>query len=415
MSESRDCSLSAHTLQNKNCCYKDSFFRLLEDDFPEEKYKPREKDEDRTTVHYGQRKLFLSEVEFLTNVCSEIPDKSFKKLVVIYAGAAPGIHIGFLSEMFPFIRFVLIDPAKFQVETSEKIEIYQEYFTDEMALRFKEDYSDYLRLFISDIRRFGPGTKLTDEEVESEILEDMNHQMNWYKLLDPFRSLLKFRLPYVENRNNAKTKIEYLDGDIYFQIWPPCSSSETRLYVRDNAKLKSYECTKYENQLFRFNNFERAQCYYHEYKLPGLDHCYDCRAEIYVFEQYLDKFDKITKLNKTNYNICKYSVEEFVHKLNDYLSANKKLLKMIFKKKEYDVRFTDICYGKKADDVFSNSKVNSKFSNNKWSMKSCYFEHKLPDRLTNDRIAKLKERINYPKDKHLPKSNSYQEKRKDFK
>jgi len=164
------CKLSVHTLQNSKAIYSENFTRILGDSFPEGKYRPRTKNDGRTTVHFGQRKLFLSEVEFLTNVCRELPPKMrFKKIVVIYAGAAPGNHIGQLSEMFPFVRFVLVDPAKYVVEENERLIIKQEMFTNVMALDLKEEYEDYVRVFISDIRRFGPGMKMDDNQIEKEV------------------------------------------------------------------------------------------------------------------------------------------------------------------------------------------------------------------------------------------------------
>jgi hypothetical protein len=88
------CDLSAHTAQNKECVYSiKPFFRILTEDFPEKKYVPRQKFEDRTAIHWGQRKLLLSEIEFLTNVCNELVESSKmsrNKIVLIYAGAAPG-------------------------------------------------------------------------------------------------------------------------------------------------------------------------------------------------------------------------------------------------------------------------------------------------------------------------------------
>jgi hypothetical protein len=288
-----DINDSVHCCQNPNRNYGTEFLRILNDEFPQEKYQPRKKDEDRTTIHYGQRKLHLSEVEFLTNVCNDLPDKTFKKIVLIYAGAAPGIHLDLLSQMFPFITFVLIDPAKFSIEPNSKLIIKREFFTDEMALDLKEEYNDWIRLFISDIRLAGPGYGYNDDEIEEKVFEDMRSQENWYKILEPFRSLLKFRLPYVENRNNQKNnKINYLDGKIYFQIWAPCSSSETRLFVGENASKREYDCLKYENQMFRFNRVERAQCYNHTIEANGIDHCYDCRGEVFIFQNYINSLEK---------------------------------------------------------------------------------------------------------------------------
>lgn len=380
--------ISPHTLQNKNAVYSKKFVRILTDEFPQKKYAPKEKDQDRTSVHFGQRKLFLSEVEFLTNCCKEIPqNRIFKKIILIYAGAAPGLHLEFLSEMFPFIKFVLIDPAKMGFESNEKIRIHQEYFNDEMALNLWEEFKEEIILFVSDIRRFGPGAKLTDAEIEKEILEDMRNQMNWYNILKPFRSLFKFRLPYVENRPNAKYTLDYLEGDIYFQIWPPNSSSETRLYVRENAKIKSYDCLKYENQLYYFNNIERVNCYEHNYDIDGLDHCYDCRAEIYVFEYYINNFERVKKFCRNGEILNKLTVDECVSKLNKTLNANERKIVICYDKKEYQIKFTSIKYGKRIEDLF-NEKNLITFKSEKWKQKNYHFDHK--NTLNMDEKSKFK-------------------------
>lgn len=148
--------LNPHVYQNESAAYMDKFVRILTDDFPELKYRPRQHDEDRSTVHFGQRKLHLSEIEFLTNFCKDISEIK-EKITLIYAGAAPGTHITKLSSMFPFINFVLVDPAPFIVKPSEQIEIIEDYFTDSMAEDMFSKYKNDLRLFISDIRVFGPG------------------------------------------------------------------------------------------------------------------------------------------------------------------------------------------------------------------------------------------------------------------
>jgi hypothetical protein len=90
--------------------------------------------------------------------------------------------------MFPFIKFHLVDPAKFVVLPSENIVVRQEMFTDEMALDLRQEYANYTRLFISDIRRAGPGvTDLSEDAIEDEVLEDMRSQETWYHHLKAFR------------------------------------------------------------------------------------------------------------------------------------------------------------------------------------------------------------------------------------
>jgi hypothetical protein len=69
----------------------------------------------------GQRKLLLSEIEFLT-LFARPGD------VVVYAGAAPGYHIPYLLDLFPFIKMVLVDPRQFGCQCTDRLAIRQVYF-----------------------------------------------------------------------------------------------------------------------------------------------------------------------------------------------------------------------------------------------------------------------------------------------
>lgn len=71
----------------------------------------------RSTNHWGQRKLLLSEIEFLSlfipQLRARVPPP--KRIIVIYAGAAPGTHIPYLFDLFDNksgdLQFALFDPA----------------------------------------------------------------------------------------------------------------------------------------------------------------------------------------------------------------------------------------------------------------------------------------------------------------
>ena len=60
-------------------------------------------------LHLGQRKLLLTEVNFLTNY-SDLSKN------INYIGAAPGHHIEFLSTLFSDHTFYLYDPEILQLE-----------------------------------------------------------------------------------------------------------------------------------------------------------------------------------------------------------------------------------------------------------------------------------------------------------
>ena len=244
--------------------------RKLTDKSPELPYKSRT-GEIKFTLKWGQRKLLISEIEFLSdNLTRE------EKCTVVYAGAAHGTHIEYLSNLFPECKFILIDPSKFTISESNRISIRNEYFTNRTAREFmgKNVY------FISDIRSYG-FTNIGIEELELRIKSDMEDQERWHKIMQPRKSLLKFRLPWYEET------LEYLNGDVYIQAWSGGTSTETRLVPTKGSK--TWNNKKYANQMYYHNTVSRMLWYPHSVvNHEGLDHCYDCSTEIYVLGKYLE-------------------------------------------------------------------------------------------------------------------------------
>jgi len=260
------------------------FTRVLEDNAPRRKYRVRP-DHEKSVLHWGQRKLLLSEIEFLllqtqqTQLdCKE--ELETKEETVVYAGAASGRHITYLSELFPRVKFILIDPNSFSILPNDRIEIRtgeeEGFFTDETAEEFKEKKI----LFISDIRTANH-YQMNHDENEARVVADQKAQKRWLEVMKPKAAMLKFRLPYYPG------KTSYFDGKIFLPIWGPQSTTETRLMVEDPTKLRNYENTRYEEQMFHFNSEARSLCYAHDVEATGLDYCYDCRAEVEVFGRYL--------------------------------------------------------------------------------------------------------------------------------
>ena len=201
-------------------------------------------------LHIGQLKLMLSELEFLTDYYH----KSKLQSLFIYVGSAPGNHMSFISDLFPELKFLLIDPNElnvlfkdadqfnkkyqdlflyFKYQTSkeskiinfynnEKIEktektkktaqtldfqkmievirdtnykfyIYEDLFTDEFSLA---DFSEFNLYFCSDIRTNTGTTDFSSMPNDLDILYNNAQQYFWIKNLKPSYSLLKFRCPY---------------------------------------------------------------------------------------------------------------------------------------------------------------------------------------------------------------------------
>lgn len=363
MASNLDVKLSPHTLQNKDSKYVQEAFgeanRILNDDYPSNvEYKPKEKEDDLTVVHNGRRQLLLNEIEFLTLALKSLKEKhgsveelKKKKFVVIYAGAAVGLHLKMLSQFFPFMKFILYDKKRFSLSYGDKkyekfIEIKKEYLNAELANSLRNEYKDednWIRLFISDIRR--------TNDTEPQIEEDTDLQADIHRALQPFKSYLKFRLPY-PNHKKEKT---YLDGTIYFLAYGNRSTTETRLLVDRDAKEKVYDCTKYENQLFYFNKFDRTNCYAHDIRVNGLDHCYDCRTEVYIIDKYGEVYDLVDELSEREFMEPLKQTLEYIKMINkSFFNDTKIEYALNFENKFYSGKylFTSLGYGTRIDLAF---------------------------------------------------------------
>ena len=229
-------------------------------------------------------------------------------------------------------------------------------------------------------------------------------QMKWYEILKPTKSMLKFRLPYIGDKLDRKVKMDYLEGDIYFQIWPAGSSSECRLVVGKNAKIKQYDSIKYENQLFRFNQVERVLCYEHQLQVPGIDHCYDCRAEVFVFEEYIKISEKLKRFAKEKI-VIKQTVKEYIQDLNEFLGARFKTIRITKDGKHYDLKFTDVEYGKGFEELCNERtetrKARRTYLNKNYSFNKRLIEQNVDDSRKEENHCKM----NYSFKKYQSQSN----------
>lgn len=248
------------------------FERFLKDDAGTSKYYKREK-EAKTVVHWGQRKLLVSEIEFLTLFAK-------RGDTVVYVGSASGIHIPFLSSLFHGIHFDLYDPGEFAIKPTRFIRIFNQLFTDDDALKYKgrDDI-----LFISDIRSGTPEDG--EERNDRAIRADMKAQMEWHGIIVPRHSMFKFRLPWDDG------KTTYLKGKIAFPVRGPPTTTEGRLITGEyETGTATYDNRWYEQAMFYFNTVTRTA----RYKIPisdqnvdAFDQCYDCYAEFFIARNYL--------------------------------------------------------------------------------------------------------------------------------
>lgn len=275
----------------------------------------RRKDEEKTSTSWGQRKLLLTLIQFISSFWD---NDVVLKPIVVYAGAAPGTNILLVSQLFPEIEFHLYDPAQFKIKKSKKLHLYQQYFTNKDAKKWANRDDVY---FISDIRT-ADYTKAKDlDDNERQIAKDMQMQMQWYEIIKPVYGQLKFRLPYTGGKRPANT--DYLFGYIFKQPWAPQTTTETRLVPIPDSKNVSWSSQLYQDQMF-YHNVIIRESYNYVYKLgqypeneyldyPELLNDWDSTAEAEIWSQYLIKRTGESSLEAIK-NISRWATEKLTKK-----------------------------------------------------------------------------------------------------
>ena len=267
-----------------------------------------------TSIHIGQRKLLLNEIQFLTDFPAE-------PCLVVYAGAAPGNKTGYLSKLFPKITWLLVDPNKFEIFDSKPV-----YIKTPKSLKFNGGIYIINDIYTNDISRelsalSQPIYFISDIRTDTDdvnVLWNLAQQYNWVKILRPRAAMLKFRhiyyrddlaplagKPYIDDIAcaakfgidfvaDAKAKrLTYFGGEIRLQPWAPALSTETRLVVTDIDSVATYDDindAKYESAMFYYNTVERVKPHTNDNAnlRIGFDHCNDCALENVIWKRYIE-------------------------------------------------------------------------------------------------------------------------------
>jgi hypothetical protein len=297
-----------------------------------------------TNVHMEQRKLLLSQIQLLNEYYKTYNTNNSKIPLLIYVGSAPGIHLLYLHKMFPNVKFVLYDNAKFfdklktikDINNNNVFEIHdneyiRDIFTNEVASELKYDLTKYDILFVSDIRVSAD----TNDEFEQNIMDDMRKQEEWVRIIKPTLSLLKFRFPF-----NAKDNISYINGKLLYSIWRSPKSSESILLIHQNEinENKEYNVQLYENNLFFNNKYTRPFAFrkaFDDFSKYIIDNnyycpCYDCYSELTILKEYETIMNKMSMDNIINM-LLPFSKDKFWSKTWDENIALEDQLEVIEK------------------------------------------------------------------------------------
>jgi hypothetical protein len=283
--------------------------RLYSEDLDKLPYS--EKKLHKYNLHWGQRKLLMSEIEFLTDFYDSYDQNTQKYF--LYVGASPGHHINYLIKMFPDIYFILYDPRRSYVELGNMVEIHQKLFTNEDALKYK----NMNLFFCSDIRsiRNLPSIHKTKNKTNRElkrdvvIFDDMAAQFEWTKIINPKKASLKFRASW------QTSFTEYFDGLIYFQVWHPIESIEMRLIPFSNLQIKKWNNKKIEEICYYYNNITRIQ----DFTNPDyicMKQKYESMVEASILANYLKKFMTHIENHDIPKIVCDMSISITMYLLN---------------------------------------------------------------------------------------------------
>lgn len=255
-----------------------------------------------SNVHYGQLKLFLTTLFFLTKHVKKEHDTP--TILIVGAGGSGGsTNNKLIADMFPTYKFVYYDPQGFGFVEQHNIKLYEEFFTDETCKLYKNLNDLY---FMSDIRTVGNqeyGTEEYNKDKEENVEENLRMQERWHENLSPVASSLKFRMTFDLYDNNLTYK--YLDGEIMLQPYAGTKSTETRLIVIGSNKKKVYEAQKYRDQTFYHNVITRRRKFknYVEkndtlYYPPELTDNYDDTCFVAIMSLYLKDRHNIAEPTK---------------------------------------------------------------------------------------------------------------------
>lgn len=272
---------------------------------------------DFISQHWGQRKLLLTEIFFLSSYCC-----TNRKVNVIYAGAAPGNHFNILCKLFPDVHFDLVDPEKWNdyfkklypqldqqnmsenvrhYKISKQIDVYHGFMSDALAHKLCDKYQDTEVLFISDIRPTNiDSSSSCINERDNIIQENQDMQLSWYKVIKSYFSkaiaMFKFKPSFIE------PKSLYLKGTLYYQPWAPLLSAEVRL-ITDSLEMEWYDNKWLEEHLFWYNMEKRNKLTIaNDNRLNCL---WDTQYEYDICKLYNEKFKRFSSAIDLMYFISK--------------------------------------------------------------------------------------------------------------
>jgi hypothetical protein len=145
-------------------------------------------------AHIGQLKLFLTELQFLTDNLNSRDDKVF----VIYAGSAPSNKLPYLADMFPNIIWILVDPNIHYLKFGKNDQYSADHAKNILYFKIAAKYA-------TDAANIGQDSKVAHE--------------------------LRHVYLYNSSGNEKILRSDYLQGDIPDNLAEIVSASQSRFFI----------------------------------------------------------------------------------------------------------------------------------------------------------------------------------------
>lgn len=123
----------------------------------------------RPSIHIGQRKLFMNELQFLNNYVKFVNKTEKREVFVIYAGGSPGHHIYELSRYYPNVTFIIIDPSRHQSYVSDHLVVYE----NQPCYYRRVIYYDIRNYIVYDLINLDALESLLDTEYKVFIIREL--------------------------------------------------------------------------------------------------------------------------------------------------------------------------------------------------------------------------------------------------
>lgn len=321
-----------------------------------------------TVIHYGQSKLFFTELELFNLALDSVNDKG----IMVYVGAAPCYHITMLKYMYPNVKFVLIDPANFYLAKIPGVEMKAiNIKTDRTAselwdtcLKYMAEYDfiiinglfdpDFAKaiaehpdpaqiMLVSDIRAKTARPDIearTDMDAEEklrctsspgdiDILRDLALQAIWYHHLTVKGGKLKaymykHRCPFMSEEDYAFTLQSTTYDDLFDEVKALTGHSIKDLYVANQIlepKGEPYlqtRCGQTSSEVRLIDVAPKGQGLKTEWQLRNTKHFENILFAHNLFNRRFFMFD--TPVVNTNLGLCRcYDCARHCQLLKDYV------------------------------------------------------------------------------------------------